>query len=188
MSQERFHFFWKSSLSQWETRHNFTVGGLTFNCAEQFMMFGKAILFADYEAADEVMAEMVPKEQQTIGRRVKNFNQKTWDKWREAIVYVGNFARATQNPDLLKTLLDTDCDTFVEASPFDSVWGIKLAKTDPRAQSRETWNGLNLLGKALTEVRDTLRDPMRPHPRHNDRIELISQLIDNYLLHKKGFE
>ena len=48
-------------------------------------------------------------------------------------------------------LLDTDDDILVEASPYDGVWGIK--STDSRY-----WNGENLLGFAIMEVRDLLRN------------------------------
>ncbi len=45
---------------------------------------------------------------------------------------------------------------LVEASPMDTIWGIGLAEDDPRAHNKDTWMGKNLLGYALTEVRDEL--------------------------------
>ena len=47
---------------------------------------------------------------------------------------------------------------LVEASPVDRVWGIGLAADDPRAEDPARWRGLNLLGFALMEARDLLRD------------------------------
>lgn len=45
--------------------------------------------------------------------------------------------------------------TFVEASPFDAIWGIKQRATkNVLAQGRSAWKGLNLLGKILTQIRD----------------------------------
>lgn len=38
------------------------------------------------------------------------------------------------------------------------IWGIGLDKKDPRAWKKQTWQGKNLLGKILTEVRDRLRN------------------------------
>ena len=44
---------------------------------------------------------------------------------------------------------------LVEASPFDRIWGIGFTAANAEV-SKESW-GLNLLGKALMEVRDELR-------------------------------
>lgn len=45
---------------------------------------------------------------------------------------------------------------LVEASPVDAIWGIGLAASDPLAAEPATWQGLNLLGFALMEVRRRL--------------------------------
>ena len=71
-------------------------------------------------------------------------------------MFQGNYAKFTQNPDLLKTLIDTIGTTLVEASPYDKVWGIGLAEDDPKALNRETWEGTNWLGEVLTDLRTYL--------------------------------
>jgi hypothetical protein len=53
-------------------------------------------------------------------------------------------------------IIDTHPKTLVEASPMDKIWGIGLAANDYRARNRKSWIGKNLLGQALTEVRDEL--------------------------------
>jgi ribA/ribD-fused uncharacterized protein len=60
----------------------------------------------------------------------------------------------SQNPDLLKILLETKETTLVEVSPFDKIWGIGLCAEDPRTQDETQWQGQNLLGKVLTELRE----------------------------------
>lgn len=53
---------------------------------------------------------------------------------------------------------DASDDILVEASPYDGIWGIKMAETDENAHNPLKWRGQNLLGFALVEVRDALRE------------------------------
>ena len=45
---------------------------------------------------------------------------------------------------------------LVEASPYDNIWGIRLAASSPRGAGPDK-AAENLLGFALMEVRDELR-------------------------------
>ena len=150
-----FFFTEANPFSQWY-RCTFTVGENTFNCAEQYMMHGKALLFADRETAAKILAADHPRQHKALGRKVKPFDDATWKRERAAIVRAGNHAKFTQNAELLGQLLATKGTTLVEASPYDKIWGIGLAATDPRAQDPAQWKGQNLLGKILTELRDQL--------------------------------
>ncbi len=68
----------------------------------------------------------------------------------------GNIAKFSQHPELKGFLLNTGKRILVEASPVDKIWGIGLAKDDDRIHNPLTWQGLNLLGFALMNVRDRL--------------------------------
>lgn len=150
-----FFFTEASPFSQWH-RCLFKAGELTFICAEQYMMHGKAILFGDREIAAEIIAATHPKQHKALGRKVKSFDDKVWKANREQIVLAGNRLKFTQNADLKAALLATRGTTLVEASPYDRIWGIGLGAKDPRAQNEATWKGQNLLGKILTKLRDEL--------------------------------
>ena len=155
MSEFTFFFTEKSPFSQWFPCA-FSVDGVTFNCAEQFMMHGKARLFGDPEVAQKILAAGHPRMHKALGRKVKGFDDAVWKRERLNIVKAGSRAKFTQNPELLAQLLATKGTVMVEASPYDRIWGIGLAATDPRALDRATWRGQNLLGQILTELRDEL--------------------------------
>ncbi|HWO19495.1 MAG TPA: NADAR family protein [Kofleriaceae bacterium] len=156
-----FFFTEASPFSQWY-RCTFTAGtagtagGHTFNCAEQYMMHGKALLFGDAEVAAEILAADHPRKHKALGRKVRGFDDARWKREREAIVRAGNHAKFTQNAALREQLLATRGTTLVEASPYDRIWGIGLAASDPRAQDPAKWRGQNLLGRILTALREEL--------------------------------
>ena len=153
---EVFTFFYKSKLSQWHMV-DFVVDEVKYNCAEQYMMAQKALLFGDMDMHKKIMTSNSPREHQNFGRAVKNFNQFIWDENARKIVFKGNLARFTQNEEQKKLLLSTGNTTLVETSPVDRVWGIGLDKNDPRARNRDTWRGNNWLGQVLTMVREEIK-------------------------------
>lgn len=153
---EKFTFFWSGPFSQWHPS-KFEIDGVKFSTAEQFMMYKKALLFHDYKTCAKIMETSDPRKQKAYGREVKNFKTEVWEKYAKQFVYEGNYAKFTQNQDLLKELLATEGTTLVEASPYDKIWGIGLAEDNPKCQSRDTWEGKNWLGEVLTNVRDEIK-------------------------------
>ena len=154
--EEQFEFFWHGPFSQWHPC-KFNVNGVEYISAEQYMMAQKALLFGDTDTHALIMAETDQKEIKKYGRLVSNFNKDDWDKNRFTIVLTASIAKFTQNADLKKILMDTELKTLVEASPFDAIWGIKMASDDYRATDRSKWKGINLLGQALTMTREYIK-------------------------------
>ncbi len=154
---EKFTFFYRteSPFSQWHPSR-FIVNGVEFNCAEQYMMYQKAMLFGDQETAAKILKATTPSEQKKLGRLVRNFDKDQWDNYGKKFVYDGNYAKFTQNPHLLEQLLQTKGTTLVEASPTDRIWGVGLSEDDPRIRNRKTWQGKNALGHILTQLRENL--------------------------------
>lgn len=153
---DQFVFFWNGRFSQWYSSA-FTIGDLTYNCAEQWMMYQKACVFGDLETAVKVLESTNPKEQKSLGRSVKGFNDGVWNLLMIDIVRVGNLAKFTQNPELGDYLLETGDLVIVEASPYDKIWGIGMGMTDAGIDNPKNWKGLNLLGHVLNTVRDDVK-------------------------------
>ena len=156
MNKEEFTFFWPGPFSQWAKSPFKDTDGREFNCAEQYMMYYKAMYFNDIETAERIMLTDSPKLQQKHGREVKGFIKEEWDKVARDIVYQGNYLKYTQNLDYKKMLFATKGTTLVEASPYDCIWGIGLDRKDPKRFDRSNWRGTNWLGETLTRVRDDL--------------------------------
>ena len=129
-----------------------------FFCTEQAFMWAKAKTFGDDESAKKILAvKDNPMECKKLGRGVKNYDDAEWAKVRYDIMVEVNYARFSQDLNLLKKILNPDFEgkTFVEASPIDRIWGIGFAQADaPDDESK--WHGQNLLGKVITQVRKEL--------------------------------
>ena len=152
-------FFWKSIFSQWH-KSTFKDNKITYISCEQYMMYQKAMLFNDTEVANKILSVSSQKEIKDLGRQVKNFNPYIWGQHKISIVTKGNYLKFSQNEELKTILLSTSLDNpnrlLVEASPEDKIWGIGLIQTDPDVHDITKWQGQNLLGQCLTNVRNLL--------------------------------
>ena len=150
--------FWKtpSVFCQW-TPSTFTVAGISYVGCEQFFAAEKARLFGDANVLQDIMRVSDPRLHKGYGRAVSGFDQTIWERERENIVLVGNYAKFSQNPAMRHHLLGSGDKLLVEASPYDQVWGVGLQANDPAIRDQSSWRGLNLLGKALQTVRHALR-------------------------------
>ncbi len=165
---KKYIFFWgnqpskdgsvtKSCFSQW-WESAFTVEGVIYRTAEHWMMAKKAALFGDREAEKRIIDCISPAEAKKIGREVKRYDEAVWLENRFDIVVKGNFHKFIQNEEMKSFLLKTGDRILVEASPVDAIWGIGMAADNPEINNPENWEGLNLLGFALMEVRDLIKE------------------------------
>lgn len=121
------------------------------------MMTRKARLFNDHEILEQILKAETPNQAKSLGRKVRNFDPQIWDEHKYEIVKQGNLLKFSQNEKFKEFLLSTGDRILVEASPYDKIWGIGMLETDPKAHDPSQWNGENLLGFALMEVRDLLK-------------------------------
>lgn len=119
------------------------------------MMAQKAIMFNDEVTLHKIMDCNDPQVIKKLGREVKNFVPNQWDAKSQEIVYHANLLKFSQNENLKSFMLSFPRSTiFVEASPYDAIWGIKLKADDPQARNPFQWKGSNFLGFQLTRLRD----------------------------------
>lgn len=151
--------FWKENkiygeFSQWYPSKFTDAEGITYDNCEQYLMYQKAMLFGDTNTAKKIMLASKPAEIKNLGRQVTGFDEKVWVDRREDIAYDGNYLKFTQNPKLKASMLSKVGMKFVEASPYDRIWGIGYTTNDAPA-NYHSW-GLNLLGKTLDKVQETI--------------------------------
>lgn len=164
----KFNFFWghtnkynekvgKFCFSQWN-ENPFSIDNITYKTAEHWMMAQKAQLFSDTNSFEKIIRCNKPSEAKELGREVIGYDEHTWNENKYEIVKNGNIHKFNQYPEFAEYLLKTENSILVEASPVDIVWGIGLSQDSKDIENIFAWRGQNLLGFALMETRDFLRE------------------------------
>lgn len=154
-SNSEFVFFYGGVFSQWYM-HDMVIDGITYNCAEQYMMAMKALTFDDALTHAMIMDSSDPSDQKAAGRKVRNFDPKVWNAVSRDYVTKANLAKFS-DPSLKQYLLDTGDKEIVEASPTDKIWGIGLGLNNSDIFDKSKWQGTNWLGECIMQVREILR-------------------------------
>ena len=134
----------------------FEYKGYKVTSSEQAFMLEKALMF-DTSMVKPILATTDPRAIKRLGRKVRNFDEKKWNKVRYDIMVDILLAKFSTEP-LKAQLLSTGDELMVEASPNDKIWGAGLVIGDARLNYPNYYPGQNLLGKALMEVRTWLRN------------------------------
>jgi ribA/ribD-fused uncharacterized protein len=147
----------------------FTFEGQTFNSVEQGMMWKKAMLFNDPGTAKKILEEKWPPNQKRLGRQVSGFIARIWDQHKFTIVRDLCRAKFDQNNDLKAWLLKQPENVlFVEASPFDRIWGVELPDYAPEIKDIYRWRGENLLGFIHVDNYRHFKDAQTTGNHHNN--------------------
>ncbi|MDK9790177.1 NADAR family protein [Vibrio sp. D431a] len=93
-----------------------------------------------------------PKVAKAQGRKVEGFDKRVWDSKIIGILRVANRAKFMQNPNLFQKLISFSGLTFVEASPYDEIYGVGMSEDHPDIEDPSKWKGENKLGYVLTEL------------------------------------
>ena len=134
-----------------------------FFCTEQAFMWAKAKHFGDFRSAQKILNE---KEDPTVckmyGREVLYYEDAEWEKVRYNYMLLPNLERFRQDKVLQAKLLEPKFEglTFVEASPWDKIWGVGMKQDDPLIVDPKNWKGRNLLGQVITECRATIKNEL----------------------------
>lgn len=159
---DKYVFFWGEEFSNfYPCIINFSINGENkiFHSSEQFFMWLKAKTFNDEKIANEILNTQNPAKAKRLGRKVNGFSEEIWaEKRKNAMKLALRHKFSDSNPKLKSFILDKRFNNkeFVEASPFDIIWGIGIAENDDFADEKENWRGLNLLGVCLNEIREEL--------------------------------
>nr|CAD2189624.1 unnamed protein product [Meloidogyne enterolobii] len=155
MSAEITPFFTKKYVFSNHYGCHFEIDNISYFCVEQFYMRFKALVFGDFKSVEMIMEAKDAGAIKRIGSKIKDFNHHIWRKLCIIVMVIGNLAKYRQNGNLRKLLFKTGDSLLVEASPFDTYWGVGVGLGG--VYNRRNWRGLNVLGRILTRIRDNLK-------------------------------
>ena len=177
------YFFQNIPLSNWwASNPRIPYDGHEFGSSEALFMYLKAKGMGDDKAASNILAlddntTLTDKQRfakaQMFGRTCK-YNEEVFFANREKWMYTALSAKYEVDEEFRSVLMSDKYRglTFVEASPSDVNWGIGLSAT--KAYAGEKWNGLNLLGKLLTQLRDEHLDTYTAQHNHSESMAIKS--------------
>ena len=140
-------------------RCSFTVDNVKYNSSEQFIMQQKSLLAGDDDTAQKIMREVSPVKQKQLGKTIKHFDRKLWEKEAKSRVKAGIRAKVVQNAYIKDLLISTGKRRIAEANPFDRLFAIGYSLEDEQSWDIKNWDrGQNIMGALLEEIRDELID------------------------------
>lgn len=124
----------------------FWYNGRQWKTVEHAFQAAKCLNSDDY---DKIHNANTPGEAKRIGRKVALIH--AWDHRRVDVMRDCLRMKFLQNDELMEKLLDTGSEELVEGNTWnDNFWGRTRDKNG-------SWNGANMLGQLLMELRDNYR-------------------------------
>lgn len=143
-------------LSNWYMSP-FDLDNIHYSSMEQYIMYQKCIHFGDQVTAKKVLLTDDPSEQQKLGKLCTGYINGVWAGTRQAIAMRGLLAKFSQNAHLREQLLKTENAYLVECAHSDKIWACGIRLNEPERFDTSKWQGQNILGFALMEVREIIK-------------------------------
>jgi len=155
-------FFGKNSpLSNWYSA-KFEIGGHTYSSTEQYFMYRKALFAKDSRRAEEILKKDDPQQIKRIGNAIR-VNHTEWKIPGTYAMEEALKAKFEQNKDLKDYLVSTGHKVLVECTR-DRLWGCGHHLHSKEATNRSKWEGENMQGTLLNQLRSNLSETWTPSP------------------------
>lgn len=143
----------------------------TFSSMEQYLAYRRAKLAGRRDLLNRAMHSQDPAESKKVMNELRSSpSEPEWIEARHDILFSGLIAKFSQNRSLMNYLMESENRKLGEASR-DTTWGIGLTLTDKNVLSPEHWQGENLLGNTLMEVRQELSSWLQEEPQASQNAE-----------------
>jgi len=112
---------------------------------------------SNIKLAKQILNEKDPYIVQLMSHDIRNYNSKLWSQVKYNHLVCGLKYKFSQNNALRHKLLETNGQFIIYTSPNKS-WGIGVNEYELDNLQLKKWKGKNLLGSALMETRNYLKN------------------------------
>lgn len=121
-------------------------------------MLCKAAVMGDAESYASIAVAKKPAKAKALGRRVTPWHEERWRSVVCGVALAVLMQKFGQTKALRNVLLHTGDRLICEAVVSDRNWGIGIGLDEPKlCENPALWEGSNILGWALMQVRDIFR-------------------------------
>ena len=131
--------------------------GRSFSCSEQFYLYHKSMHFDDDSTALAILRTKDPHQMKRLSHRIRNFDSSKWSRHARPVMEKACLLKFSQNTLLADKLLLTQ-GSLVEANRNDKFFSCGLGLSDPNVIEESRWEGQNILGQILVDLRNRLRN------------------------------
>jgi ribA/ribD-fused uncharacterized protein len=131
-----------------------------YNSAHQAICAEIAKAFNDQDNLQKIMTAESPAEVSYSLDDVPGdgeTNETKWNDLTKQLIYDTNIAKFNQYPELANRLLETKNAVLGAYIPDDNLIGIGISLDNIQSKNPINWTGQNILGKALTDIREKIR-------------------------------
>ena len=136
--------------------------GQTYICRQQYIKHQEALLYADQETAETILQATDPDE--IVRIEIEGDGKKKWDWHKRGFLFEAAAHQFSYNSDLKELLLDTG-DLYLGHAAFNRLVGTGVEFESVLALNTKRWNGSNLCGRVLMQIRDSLKRKLVIVPR-----------------------
>lgn len=148
------HFFWlPTDFMSLEYPAPIIHKELEFLACRQHYEWCKARFFDDMVTGKEIEDAISVKEATQAGKKIKGFEESTWQMVSRPFMYMSNYMKFKRNIELKEKLIATHPRRliFVDAG---KIWGVQVDLGAPYIDDCTKWQGSNALGDILTRLRE----------------------------------
>ena len=149
-------YFWGGSLANY-FNCVFMWNKREFKSVAQAYAYAKAVTF-DKSYIPTILEQLSAQKAEEIGRKIPSFDEKVWSEKRYKVMYDLLKTKFTNDEWLTQELLSTEDKILVYGVEEDKMWGAGLGFYTNKILDESNWTGKNLLGQALMELREELKE------------------------------